>query len=273
MTQQIKNSQATGLQGTHYQPRLDVGRTLGRAVSLHQYLPGLRGFWPVSSIDSSGNLIDLSGQSRTLTLTGTPTFQLDKTLLHLFPMAILNGSTDYFTRADEAGLDILGTESYIGSTANGLTLGIWVKFDDAVGSAEHIIGKWDASGNQRAYRLSRKTTGEITFEMSSNGTASTSVDSTTVTSAGVWYHCVGRFDPSNEIAVFVNGEKNSNTTTIPIAIFNSTAAFRIGANSNGTPSEYMDGQFALPFLSTCFIEDGICKLLYHDTRIMTNTLS
>ena len=39
----------------------------GNIMSMNLGLPGLRGFWPFSSVDESGDIYDLSGQSRTMT--------------------------------------------------------------------------------------------------------------------------------------------------------------------------------------------------------------
>ena len=36
-------------------------------MSMNLGLPGLRGFWQFSSVDESGDIYDLSGQSRTMT--------------------------------------------------------------------------------------------------------------------------------------------------------------------------------------------------------------
>ena len=41
--------------------------TWGNIMSMNLGLPGLRGFWPFSSVDESGDIYDLSGQSRTMT--------------------------------------------------------------------------------------------------------------------------------------------------------------------------------------------------------------
>ena len=75
-------------------------------VSRYQTLPGLFGVWPFSSVQrSTGNVADFGGQQRTWTYNGNPTFNLYNNLV---PYAELDGTGDFFSRADETDLDILG---------------------------------------------------------------------------------------------------------------------------------------------------------------------
>ena len=84
-------------------------------------LPGLVGFWPMSSVQrSTGNAYDLSGQTRTLTYNGNPTYNINNDFA---PYIRLDGTGDFLSRADETDLDILGTETIYASTVRGLTLG------------------------------------------------------------------------------------------------------------------------------------------------------
>ncbi|NJO31403.1 MAG: hypothetical protein HC874_30490 [Richelia sp. SL_2_1] len=73
---------------------------------------------------STGNVYDLSGQGRTLTYNGNPTFNYTG----LVPYVSLDGTGDFLSRADETDLDILGTETIYNSAVRGLTLGGVVLF-------------------------------------------------------------------------------------------------------------------------------------------------
>ena len=42
------------------------------ALGAYLALPGLRGFWPFTSVDESGNIIDLSGHGLELAINGNP---------------------------------------------------------------------------------------------------------------------------------------------------------------------------------------------------------
>lgn len=40
--------------------------TWGSIISMNLGLPGLRGYWPLTSVDENGDIYDLSGQGRVL---------------------------------------------------------------------------------------------------------------------------------------------------------------------------------------------------------------
>jgi len=167
-------------------------------ISPFMALPGLRGFWPTSSFNETGNAYDLSGQGRTLTYNGNPMYNYDG----LVPYIDLDGTGDYLSRADEAGLDILGTETYVAAAARGLTTGGWFYFNNALGATEGMIAKWNSSlGNHRSYMLRRQAAdGTIIFRVSDNGVGSRAAQSTASPTATQWFFVVGRFDPGVELA-------------------------------------------------------------------------
>ena len=103
-----------------------------------------------------------------------------------------------------------------------------------VGNNFGIVSKWGGASD-RAYGLRYLVT--EAFDFSVSGTGSTLITATgSVLGTGVWRFIVGRFTPSTEVALFVDGEKTINTTAVPASIFNSTQAFEIGrfAANNST---------------------------------------
>lgn len=224
-------------------------------------LPGLRGYWPMGSFDSSGNAIDQSGQNRSLTYNGNPTYNVVTT--YNAPYLDLDGTGDYLSRTDEAGLDIVGTESYVATAARGLTLGGWFYFDRLTAD-EHLSGKLGASG-QFSYRLAKASVNIIKMTVSSNGTATTDADSSGTVTTATWYFLAGRFIPSTELAVFINTTKTVNTTSIPSAAFGSTAEFRIG-NDNGAFGQILDGRASNCFLCAEILSDALLTDLYNNTK-------
>lgn len=223
-------------------------------------LPGLRGYWPMSAFDSSGNAIDQSGNGRTLTYTGNPTYNFTT---QGGPYIDLDGTGDYFSRADEAGLDILGTEAYVATASRGLTLGGWFWFD-ATGT-QAMIAKYESS-SQMAFLLRLNTT-TPTFYISDTGsdTSLKSVASSVTVSTGAWYFVAARFDPSTELAIFVNGTKSTNTTTIFAAIFNSSALLRIGAVFTAG-IQLIDGRAGMCFLCAMLLSDTAIDNIYQNTK-------
>lgn len=220
----------------------------GDALSFYLSLPHLRGMWPMSSVNESGNVYDLSGQGRTLTNNSSTPFGVT-----LFtPYADPDGTADYLSRATEAGLEI---------TSN-LTMCCWAYFDNTASAIENVMGKRGASG-QLGYYIRRTAGGLAEAVVSSNGTATTLATGGTL-AEDTWYFLALRYLASTELSIWVNDTETPNTTSIPASIHNSTADFTIGAN--GTPGEYMNGRVALAALCATNLDDDTITFLYDMTR-------
>lgn len=220
-------------------------------------LPGLVGFWPMSSVQrSTGNVYDLSGQARTLTYNGNPTFNIYNNIV---PYIDLDGTGDYLSRADETDLDILGTESW--AAVPGLTMGGW--FYPTTTNFEHVIGKFTGSGNNKSYRIVNNS-GTWTVQISTDGSTTFSKDGV-VTSANTWEFVVLRFVPSTSLDIFNNITQNSNTVAVPASIFNSAAAFIIGSEPIVLTNDFT-GRASLCFLCANALPDALISSLFQATR-------
>lgn len=222
------------------------GFTMGDVIGTLQMFPELRGFWPLSSVNESGNLLDLSGQGRTLTNGGTTPRAL---LNNIVPYATLNGASQYFSRADEAGLDITGN----------LTLGAWFYINTT--GTRVLMSKENGAGN-RSFQLYTTTT-KLNGWVSTDGTATALETTTGDYAAATWQLVAMRFTPSTEIAVFKNLVKETNTVGIPATIFNGNGSFYIGRNSGGS---YLPGRVALPFLCAGLVPDSLLARFYEVSR-------
>lgn len=219
---------------------------VGAYVSLINSMVLLRGFWPFSSIGETNRVYDISGQGRILS-NANVSFGLHNSFV---PYGIFNGTTAYLARADEAGLEFTGA----------LTFGCWVKLDTQNTCA--IISKWGAAA-QFSYELQYLTATGFRFVISNTGSDAFTVSSThTTIDTGLWYHIVCRFDPSTELAIFVNGVKFANTTSIPATIFNSTNALNIGRRP--TAAVYTDGSIAMPFFAAFVPNSAYVIALYEE---------
>jgi len=241
---------------------------MGDMLSKYLALPGLVGFWPMSSVArDSGLVYDLSGQARNLTYAGNPTFNVLTPTTYAVPYIDFDGTGDYLTRADENGLDILGSEAIFAAAVRGLTVGCWAKFDDDTPSAQEYIMTKSAAAPQISWRLYHTTTGTIGMLISTDGTATVAQATTGLSGAG-WVFVAGRFIPSASVDTYlgVGGalEKASNTTSIPAAVFDSTAPLNISGLNNGTG--LMAGLVALPFLCANQLSDEVIGYLYQNTR-------
>lgn len=225
--------------------RLQRGYTLSDVFSAFQMLPGLRGFWPYSSINEAGTAYDQSNQGRHLTNNNASPRAF---LANGMPYFTLNGTNQYWSRADEAGLDITGQ----------LTFGGW--FLPTTRNA--YISKLAASGNY-SYMLDTDNN-KARLIVSSTGANAPQVVSVADISTTNWNFIVGRFTPSTEQTVFLNNVKSSVTVGVVASIFNSAAILAVGARS--TPGSYSAGFGALIFICAVAISDYLEDRLFQVSR-------
>lgn len=230
-----------------------LGPTLGEFYAQYQGLYRLRGLWPMASITETPTVIDASGQGRTLSFNGTVPLGLYNDLM---PYVEFNGTTGFLSRADEAGLDIVGT----------LTLGGWFWADSGAGIGA-LMSKYGSAVANRSYFL--RYTGSNTFQFGiGNGVGDTTVVSAAGTgTTDAWHFVVGRYSPSAEVAVFVDGTWYRNTTSIPGAIVNGAAQLEIG-RLNVTNGQYLDGRAGLCFLSAAALSDTFVSYLWNRSRVL-----
>jgi len=237
--------------------------SLRSAASVYLVLPGLRGFWPMSSMGAGGSAYDLSGATRTLTYAGSCHYEYDG----LIPYLRFDGVGDYVYRTDEGNLDILGTEGYVKSGQQGLTLGGWFWPDD-ITNAQGLISKWGAAGN-KSYLLYLR--GDVAGDpvymyICDDGTNFDSVSSASGVSIDTWHFMAGRYndaDTGEELAVWINEEKTTGATSRN-SIFNSTAPFNISGTNSG--SSLFHGRASMCFLCAMALSDEIVDYIFQSTR-------
>jgi hypothetical protein len=276
MAIQQRNASLVDLLKADFQPRNEMAFAWANACSMYQQLPGLRGFWPMSAVDSSGNAQDQSGHGHVLTYAGNPVYGLDLTTARRLASYIrFDGTGDYLTRADEADLDITGTETYISNQATGdgagrgITMGGWWRPEDAV-NFQMLISKWVNAG-QYSYYLALQGTeagDPVRFFMSDDGTNSSYASSVTPYSTSLWQFFAGRFcdsDTGEELAVWVNDEKTTNATARN-SIRSGTDNFAVGGNAAGAYP--YTGRACLVWLCAAALPDVTIWALYQQTRAL-----
>lgn len=262
MTSRRNDATMTGASTEHVRNYSQI-HALSAAISTYLSLPGLRGFWPMSAFNGAGGAIDVSGQSRLLTLNGNLQYGYSGQI----PYANFDGTNSYLDRADETSLDILGNESFVETAMAGLTMGGWWKFDDITSHQCALMAKNAASPNRSL--LLRKNNADIDFYISGNGTDYIGpVSNASAVGTTLWHFICSRYDPSTEIALFVDLEKDVFTTAIPASLYNNSAAFEIG--SQNTQTHFFDGKASMCFLSNGALSDGIIRMLYQQTRALFN---
>lgn len=233
---------------------------LSTAIETFLGLPGLRGFWPLSQFDESGNAIDLSRHGKTLTYNGGgsgPTYNINPQGTGYLDF---DATGDYLSTADASHFDILGTESYVASAANGLTMGGWFFADNA--SAEYTLMAKDDRSGQRSFRLYRSTISLVGAQIGSSGIASGTAVS------GAWFFAALQFSGTS-VRVYVNGTLSGAVS--PLSITNTTAPFTIGGDGAGT--QLLPGGAALCFLCAEFLTEAQLDQLYEDSWPLFNTFS
>lgn len=222
-------------------------------------IPGLVGFWPMSSVQrSTGNAYDQSGQARTLTYNGNPTYNYYNNIV---PYIDLDGTGDYLSRVDETDLDIQGTEAIYAAGVRGLTLGCWFWVSGGNGTNRGLISKAVAAG-QASYYLLDDNTNKLQFVISSDGTALAGTTGLANISTGQWHFGVGKFIPSTSIAVYLDNILYSQATAVA-SIFSGTSNFEIGRVFGGN---LLTGRVSLCFLSANALSDAKISSMFQQTR-------
>jgi hypothetical protein len=220
-------------------------------------LPVLRGLW-VSSVNSGGNWYDLSGLGKTLTYNGNPQVAVYN---DRFAYWYYDGVGDYHRRADEADLQIVGTEGFVATAARGLTMGGWF-YATAGGAAANIIGK--ANDTNGPYFLYSNPAGtQWLFRVRDAADAANSSVTTTQTT-NQWTFVVGRYDPGTEVKIWANGVINTNVAGIPASILNAGDDFAIGAEGDGGGP--FTGGCAVGFLCAGLASDAMVGGVFQATR-------
>lgn len=246
-----------------YLEALEGNPTISELFGSFLGLAALRGLWLAGDADETGAAHDISDQGRTLAYNGNPVIFFDQVALNLPPYWIYDGTGDFHSRPDEAGLDVLGSEGYVSSVERGLTVGGWFRPSSVVGT-QALISKYTAAGNQRSWRINLNGTQVQSFA-SANGIAAFNVNSSVAVASGSWYFIVMRYDTTAAtITIYVNGTADSGGG--PASIFNSTAALQIGASDAGT--NVLTGQWALAFLCAASLSANMLGVLFARTRAL-----
>lgn len=146
---------------------------------------------------------------------------------------------------------------------NALTLGCWVWFDaESTNNSTGIIGKWNFTANEAAYLVYKDSSNNLKFTISTDGSTTVYVsDMGTMYTTSQWFYVVGRFTPSVEVALFVNGMWYKNQTGIPATIFHSSQEFEIGRYNE---DNYLDGRVSQAFICAYSVPDRfICAMYSH----------
>lgn len=239
-----------------------------RIIATFQSLPGLVGLWYAGNFQrSTGNVYDFSGQTRTLTYNGNPKFANRN---NGTGYNTLDGTGDYFSRADETDLDVQGNESVVNSSAawQGMTVLGWI-YPGAVGGASGsgIVSKDYTAGNNRSWHIIQGAAASTLFgRITTDGSTLVSL-SMGDAGTGAWAFIAFRFIPSTSLDGWINNSKTTNAVGIPATIFNGNAAFQIGAY--GAAGTFLfTGSWSIFSYHSMALNDGTIQSVYQQTRLL-----
>lgn len=190
-------------------------------------LPALVAYYPMG-IRAAGAVTDHSGSGFPLTQTGTCPVGYDgNSFTHL-------GDGTNFLWNSSAQLGLSGLETWVTASLRGLTVGGWFMVDGTPAIDGGLISKEGVVGNA-GYALIWRTSNAPTFTCSNTGSDAFTATAPASTQTQ-WHFLVGRFLPSTEVAVFVDGDKTVNVASIPASVNVSTQNTEVGRRSNNNAS-------------------------------------
>src|SRR3990167_1302901 len=212
-------------------------------------LPEVRAVWAFSSVNESGALFDLSGQARTLTANGALVRLISASFVNY---AQLDGAADYYSRADEGGLSITGSATYVG----------WFLNDTISAGVAALVSKGTGTETTTSYQIVRSTASLLASVGS--GTASNTLSSSMLLTASQWFYSALVYSPSAELSIYHNLVKSSLTSCVIGSLTDNAAAFTLGAFS--TPANYHSGRITIGALCAKNLPDILIQSVFQQTR-------
>jgi len=208
---------------------------------------GCVGWWPFE--DVSGTPFDFSGNSRDLTVTGTPLYRRGGVVGSAIE---LNGA---------ASLSTTNAAFQLGGAAGAFTVGAWVQ-PSTLGTLRGITGKAAAL---QGYAI-HQTAANVFEAQVGNGTTPRIATGATVIQPGRWYFVALTFTQSTGVlSLYVDGVLDAQTAGGAYTITHAVNALSIGAtyNPTGGALTYFQGLIDEPFvLSSALTQADLLKVMY-----------
>lgn len=202
---------------------------IGKALTISDdFSTGLVSYWELEEI--SGVRYDSHG-SNDLTDNNTVLYTVGK-LGNAGDFERTN--TEYLTINDNASLSITGD----------MSIAFWVKFEDALSSGQDctLFDKFNVTGNNRGYSLAYENAGgtyRFIVRVSGAGTSASYGYVNYTLTAGSWFYVVNLYDASaGTWQIYVNGTSAGTVSSLPTSIYDNSAVFNIGYNSDIAGGSY-----------------------------------
>jgi hypothetical protein len=257
---QERNLEMANLLRPEFVGRNEIAYSGKSLLSSLQLWTALRGLWYFGGADDALDVPDQSGQGRTLFfVSGALRTITDAN----FVGSSNNNAVGRFTRLDEPGLSISGTETGVGTAFRGMTIGGWFH---PTATAGGILAKWNTTGANRSYLL-QTFNGTFRIAISNAGAAVEALaTSAAYTTTGYYFLCAV-FNPSTYLRLYVGDNEGNFTYTedavaVPASIRVGTSDFEAysydGANIN-------DGQLSTGWLCAALHSESFVQMIYHMT--------
>ena len=172
------------------------------------------------------------------------------------------GESTYLSRPNEENIDITGA----------LTIGVWIWCGNyCTGREVGIVSRWIEGTDDRQFAIYKDANDKFVFAVSSLGTAVSVVsvdDDGDRYEAGKWLYIVGRYTPSNELALFINNHWYLNTTSIPASL-HSPAITEVSLDfGRYNADHYFVGRMTHGFLCAYAVPDNFIEANFGHVRAM-----
>ncbi len=208
------------------------------------------------------DMLDASGNARSLTNNGSATFGTD--ILGQASKAVsLNGSTQYLS----------STDAFFDPGDNDFTCGGWFKPASWIpGATKALFGQYITSGNKRCFAVTSEPTGLLYFRTSIDGGAVSSFycDASLLTG---WHHITAKYIASSNTAYLYIDGKLSVTGVLAAGLYSAgvTRSFNVG-NMNNAGFEY-DGLIDEFFFAKLALSDNDISKIFASKLSHNRTLS
>lgn len=152
----------------------------------------------------------------------------------------LNGSSQYFSAADSASLDLTGNQTHEGF--------LWFDTTPSSGNGMCIFDKYNPVGNQRGISVVYENSGgtlRFLARISTAGTGGSTTSGTlnyTVTT-GEWHHYRFVYSTAGTIQIYVDGSSVGTISSLGASVNSNSGLYKLGFNSE--ISGYFDGKISL----------------------------
>lgn len=160
-----------------------AAKTLTSAF-LHLY--GNRGVWYGGDVDEQLNCYDLTKQGRTMYRNADVELAVMNDIVCSLRFNPGAPADDRLFRADEPGLSITGTETYVPANRRGLTLGGWWRYSSVGTIYTGMMGKWDVGDESYVLTVDNASKAAL-FVENSVGANDNIVSDVTLTTDRWWY--------------------------------------------------------------------------------------